>query len=84
MECQFCGGEILMTSVTKTFENQKKKVVIHNVPATVCECEEKVAFRPLLIIHDYAKRVEEQISHMDYESIAKDYDHIETEDLILQ
>lgn len=43
MKCVFCGGEVVKTNVTFTYEEDDKYLIIEHVPAEVCtKCGEKM------------------------------------------
>ena len=43
MKCVFCGGKVVKTNVTFTYEEDDKYLIIENVPAEVCtKCGEKM------------------------------------------
>ena len=36
MKCVFCGGNMVKSKVTFTYEEDKKHIIIEHVPAEVC------------------------------------------------
>jgi YgiT-type zinc finger domain-containing protein len=43
VKCVFCGGKVVKTNVTFTYEEDDKYLIIENVPAEVCtKCGEKM------------------------------------------
>jgi YgiT-type zinc finger domain-containing protein len=43
VKCVFCGGEVVKTNVTFTYEEDDKYLIIEHVPAEVCtKCGEKM------------------------------------------
>ncbi|MGN7403066.1 hypothetical protein ACTHO0_24735 [Cytobacillus praedii] len=82
MKCQTCQGQKQMVTITQEKLTEKGKLVIHNVPAEKCECDIKIAFRPLLMIEDFSKKMSEDIRFMEYEQLEKMYEHVSTDNLI--
>jgi hypothetical protein len=71
-----------MITITKEKISSKGKLVVHNVPAERCECETKLAFRPLLMIEDYANKMSKDIEFMEFEQLEKLYATVPTQNLI--
>jgi len=43
MKCVFCGGDVIKSDVTFTYEENEKRLFIEHVPAEVCKrCGEKM------------------------------------------
>jgi HTH-type transcriptional regulator/antitoxin MqsA len=43
VKCVFCGGKVVKTNVTFTYEEDDKYLIIEHVPAEVCtKCGEKM------------------------------------------
>ncbi len=43
MKCVFCGGNMVKSKVTFSYEEEEKHLIVEHVPAEVCnECGEKV------------------------------------------
>lgn len=43
MKCVFCGGKVVETKVTFTYEEEDKYLIVEHVPAEVCQkCGEKM------------------------------------------
>ncbi|MDP2646214.1 MAG: type II toxin-antitoxin system MqsA family antitoxin [Desulfobacterales bacterium] len=43
MKCVFCGGDVVKSEVTFTYEEDEKHLIIENVPAELCKrCGEKM------------------------------------------
>lgn len=82
LKCQTCGGNKRMVTITKEKTTTKGKLIVHNVPAEQCDCETKIAFRPLLMIEDYSKKMVEDINSVEYSYIEKIYKDVATQNLI--